>query len=401
MSRILYSMNCMATDPEFGFGGPQGMLPSTRFVKKKGESELMTWYKGSGNKHDINSDGFNAEMQVHICDQRENPNDLNSKIIPKPFTVSCIKHMIDAVYYGLKSAREIAAKKKARVLVGDLVQINKRSIKTAPEECWQSGCNPTLSVKTMMFSEVLPDYKQQVISNGVPLGGHIHFITPPFKRTGNLSEDIEQGAAFVKFATAVALLPMILLGFNDTKIKRYKMLGLGNFRLPSHGGLEMKDFSGSALGSIAMFSLQYSLCRTAYCIFTQDRKLADVIASHSSFEAIEQAVMSGDVKKLRRLFAGVAKIVRANCSQHDNNPYMLGLLDVGRVCTSAKKLNMLEFMFDNPKFFVTDDIELGWGRFEIQNVQDKGLKSSFHSGYNRLITDNQTEFMSVVKGYIK
>ena len=386
MNKIHYVMNLMATDPEFGFGGDGGMLPSTKFVPKKGVSVPI---KAAGLNHyyqDINSDGFNAEMQVHLYGTSCSP-------IP----VSCIAHMLDEIYYGLMSARKIAKSKGAKILVGDLVKINKRAARYAPEECWVSGCNPTLDVKTGVFKEVLPDYKKEVMTNGVPLGGHIHFIQPPFTKTGNLSEDIEQGAKFVKFATAVALLPMIMLGFNETKIKRYRMLGLGNFRLPAHGGIEMKDFSGSALGSLPMFALQYTLCRQAFGLYMYSKEAVKAITKAAPFEKIETAVMSGDLNEMDKLLSSVAKIVRQATHEHVNNPYHLYIHENGCAHTLKTKVPLIEFMIKNPDLFVTDDIDAGWGGFKQVRRQDKGIMSSFRSGYNTLINDKKMLHARVVE----
>ena len=158
----------MSSDPEFGVADEHGLVPGILFLPPKHMSAYAASARGTYAA--VNADVWNGEFQTNLEFARQDGG-------YRP--TSCIAWMIDDYMAALRLANEIAVKHGNKLVAGDLLALSDKWIDQAPDEAWLSGCNPTWNVDTMSLAPVMPNFRDDLIQHGAPLGGHVHFIHWP------------------------------------------------------------------------------------------------------------------------------------------------------------------------------------------------------------------------------
>ena len=169
---------------------------------------------------------------------------------------------------------------------------------------------------------------------------------------------------------AVAVLPMLIWGWNEKRRERYNILGLGNFRMPRHGGIEAKDFGGSVLNTILHACAQFGFARNAFNVFESPED-TERILKICQWEELRNRVMSGDIEWMRMTYNMVGRYIRNNTGGADDecSPHSLSMYP-----NKYPNYVLMQFLMDHPEVLI-GSVEQGWGYFKDEDEHNKGFQS--------------------------
>lgn len=360
MSRSYY----MGSDPEFGFmrveeGKEVGLVPCALYLPPKRKPitapAFVEQFQGSrGHGVRVDHDGWNGEFQ-------HNP-------------YACHGWLMDTDYIGLLTAKEQAEKNGFKLFIGDVGRIDASFMPKAPREALESGCNTTLNgFDGGTPCAVLPNFVEVLQTYGCLLGGHIHFGICNGD-SSPLSQ--QQGVELAKLMLLTSVLPMSIATFTPEQKIRYRVLGVGMFRLPEHG-IEFKDFGSATLRSCIHRAAAYGYARTTMTMYdyafirngsisARDFSASTIksIYSIASPDEAAAALIEGDLDHMWHIYN---RIKQAMCSfsewnGDDNSPWLPHALTRERPLVDD-----WEMFMKNPNL-AGENLEDGWRMEERYNI---------------------------------